>query len=142
MIDKNFIHKWIERLEAGELRNFPGDFTNETENKTEQMPGKILVLGPELFGAYELLDPEGNSQYQADNLLQAKFVLYSNRSKPEEIPIPLSLPVLEEAVKNYEKHLDGIVKQILEEYKKAFPNSTNHNEATNQIFSALKLQRY
>jgi len=142
MIEKHFIQKWVEKLDAGKLKTFPSEFLFEADTKTAKMPGKILVLGPELFGSFELLDSEGNTQYQAPDLINAKFILYSNRAKPTEVLIPVDEIKIDEAIKSYEKYLDDLVKEIVLDFKTTFPKSSNQHEVTNQIFNALKLQRY
>ena len=141
-MEKKFVQNWTEKLENGLLKNFPEMFIENAETKEVKLPGKTLVLGPELFGAYELMDTGNNTHYQAPDVTHAKFILYANRTKPEVLQVPTSESVIEEAVKSYEKHLDDTVRAIVDDYKKCFPMSKNQVEISNQIFVSLNLQRY
>jgi glycogen synthase len=86
------------------------------------MPGKSLVLGSELFGTFEIMDVDGNVIFQAENIYKAKYILYANRTKPAEIKIPLSETDIKAVVKNYENHIDSIVKMIEEDLMKQSTN--------------------
>ena len=141
-MEKKFVQNWTKKLENGLLKNFPEMFIENAETKEVKLPGKTLVLGPELFGAYELMDTSNNTHYQAPDVTHAKFILYANRTKPEVLQVPVSESVIEEAVKSYEKHLDDTVRAIVDDYKKCFPMSKNQVEISNQIFVSLNLQRY
>lgn len=140
-MEKEFIQRWIERLTSKELKNFPDAFIN-SECSTIELPQKYLVLGPELFGSYELLDTDGKPHYQAPDMTYAKYVLYANRTKPALINMPVSYDKVNETVKEYEKHLDSLVRMIYDDYKSVFPRSNNHVETASQIFSAIDLRRY
>ncbi len=142
MTEKNFVLKQIEFYESGNLKIFPTDFLKSEKCKELQLPCKTLVLGPELFGAYELLDVDKVTQIQASNITEAKYILYANRAKPKKIKIPVDESEVLKVVKEYEKYLDSIVRKIVEDYKSIFPNSNKSMEIANQIFSSLKLKRY
>lgn len=141
-MEKKFIQNWTEKLENGELKKFPEMFINDAETKEVKLPEKTLVLGPELFGAYELMDTSNNTHYQAPDVTHAKYILYANRTKPETTVVPVDEKVIEDAVKAYEKHLDDTVRAIVDDYKNCFPMSKNQVEISNQIFVSLNLQRY
>lgn len=141
-MEKKFVQNWTQKLENGGLMKFPHMFIDQNSAKEVKLPGKHLVLGPELFGAYELMDTSNNMHYQASDINHAKYILYANRTKPESTILPNSESEIEKAVKSYEKHLDDTVRAIVEDYKKCFPLSKNQVEISNQIFVSLNLQRY
>ena len=105
------------------------------------MPGKPIALGSELFGQFELVDLDGNPVLQTDDYNFIKYVLYSNRLKPQSIQKPKSESEIIRIVKEYETQLDSIVKEIKSELTKLLPTS-DFLRVSNQIFSALNLQRY
>lgn len=142
MDEKEFIKFWIEKLKSGMIKNFPDDFIEGAETEEMQMPGKTLVLGPELFGTYEVLDSDKHLFHQAQDIIIAKYLLYSNRSKPTLINLISDPTSREAAVKKYEKHLDDIVMEIVKDFREKIPNSKKFFEASNQIFNMLNLQRY
>ncbi|MBI9071418.1 MAG: hypothetical protein JEY94_07450 [Melioribacteraceae bacterium] len=142
MDEKKFIKIWIEKLKNGMVKSFPNDFIGDAETELMALPGKALVLGPELFGTFEVLDSDKHLFYQAQDLMVAKYLLYANRNKPAEINFITDLVLREAAIKNYEKHLDEIVMEIVKDFRLQIPNSKKFFEASNQIFNMLNLQRY
>lgn len=140
-MEKEFVNRWVERLNSKELKSFPEKFFKGDFDEVN-LPQKYLVLGPELFGSYELLDTDKKPAYQAKDINYAKFVLYANRTKPSKILIPKDYNTIVDAIKEYEKHLDSIVRLIYDDYKAVFPKSNNQVEIANQIFSLLDLRRY
>jgi glycogen synthase len=142
MNEKEFIKKWIEKISSELLKDFPNDFINDEEWKKFDMPGKSLILGPELFGTFEIIDIDDNVFFQAENIYKAKYILYANRTKPDEIKIPLSETDIKAVVKNYENHIDSIVKIIEEDLMKQSTNPHKFLRVSNSIFNNLNIQRY
>ncbi len=140
MNEKGFINKWIEKIESS-FQKFPDDFINNIETESYEMPGKPIALGSELFGQFELVDLDGNPVLQTEDYNFIKYVLYSNRLKPLSILKPQSESEINKVVKEYEIQLDSIVKEIKSELAKLLPTS-DFLRVSNQIFSALNLQRY
>jgi len=140
MNEKDFISKWIEKIESN-FQKFPNDFVNNIETENYALPEKPITLGSELFGQYEIVDLDGNPVLQTDDYNFIKYVLYANRLKPSNIPKPISVAEIARVVKEYEAQLDSIVKDIKVELKKLLPTS-DFLRISNQIFNALNLQRY
>jgi len=140
MNEKDFINKWIEKIESS-FQIFPNDYVTNIEIENYEMPGKPIALGSELFGQFEIVDLEGNLVLQTDDYNFIKYVLYANRLKPEAIPKPTIDSEISRIVKEYETQLDSIVKEIKNELTKLLPTS-NSLRISNQIFNALNLQRY
>ena len=140
MNEKDFINKWIKKIESS-FQIFPNDYVTNIEIENYEMPGKPISLGSELFGQFEIVDLEGNLVLQTDDYNFIKYVLYANRLKPEAIPKPTIDSEISRIVKEYETQLDSIVKEIKNELTKLLPTS-NSLRISNQIFNALNLQRY
>jgi hypothetical protein len=139
---KDFVNKWITEIKISRLKKFPGEFMNINDGEIINLPGRQLVMGPEMFGAYEITDTSGNPYYQTGDYIKAKYVLYANRDLPKELLIPNEESKLKEVVKKYEKHLDEIVKEIENDFKINFPDAKHFLSVSNQIFNSLNLQRY
>jgi len=140
MKDKEFVSKWIQKVESM-LKKFPDDFLTNIETENFQMPGKTISLGSELFGQFEIVDLNGNPILQTDDYNLIKFVLYANRLKPDSILRPKNKSDIKTVVKGYENLLDSFIKEIKIELNKVLPNS-DFLRISNQIFNALNLQRY
>jgi len=140
MNEKDFINNWIEKIESN-FQKFPNDYVSNIETENYEMPGKPIALGSELFGQFEIVDLDGNPVLQTDDYFFIKYVLYSNRLKPASIPKPKNDSEIAKVVKEYETLLDSIMKDIKSELMKLLPTS-DFLRITNQIFSALNLQRY
>ncbi len=142
MKEKEFVKYWIDKLKGKELKNFPDDFIDPNSIIEIELPGKTLVLGPELFGSYELLDAVGETLLQIESLAKAKYILYANRLKPRKLKLPTDEVKLSSAVKAYERHLDSLVQSMGNGYRSKFPNGKHFFEISNQVFNSLNLQRY
>ncbi len=142
MNEKDFIQNKVEEIKSG-LKIFPSDFLNENISVKEiLLPGKILIMGEELFGKYEIVTKEGDSVFQADNYNAAKYLVYAGRTKPLKIQLPVDDTATEKIVRSYEKYLDELVRTIQNDYRKNFPESKNMNAAVNEIFLRANLIRY
>lgn len=142
MLEKEFVKIWIDKIKDGLLIDFPSGFLNDVPVKEIELPGKMLILGPELFGTYEITDSKGNPYLQTVNFLKVKYYLYANRTTPFKIALPESDEDIAHSVREYEKHLDSLVTLIEKDFKKNFPESKSFLSVSNQIFSMLNLQRY
>ena len=142
MSEKDFINKWVKSLREGGLKKFPDDFMIDGNTEIIELPAKTLVLGPELFGTWEIEDTSGNKMLQAKNIISAKYILYSNRLFPEKIEMPKTDSESTVMVKAYEKYLDGLVIEIIKDFRSTFPEKKNFFEVSNVIFNSLSLCRY
>jgi len=142
MNDKEFINSWVSKLASDGIKIFPGDFISLNNNYTEiRLPGKTLLIGEEFFGRYEIITPDGNPVFYANNYANAKFILYANRYTPELILVPSDETQIKKAIQAYELHLDSIIKEIETDYKKYFPEEKNSKSIVNEIFRQLNLVR-
>ena len=142
MTQKEFLHEWVNSVKGKLLKSFPNDFIKDHPTKEIQLPSKTLILGPELFGAYELLDVSGNMIVNAVNFIEAKYILYANREKPATINIPIEEGKVKAVVKEYEFHLDSILKEVEKDFKLKFPDSQKFLEISSHLFQTLNIQRY
>lgn len=141
MTEKEFTAEWIRKLSDGSLKAFPDSFLTTDNTKMVSLPGIDLLLGEELFGNYDLLDTKRNSVLMVDDYYTAKYIIYSNRSKPSKVLIPLVNDEIIKMVKAYEAYLDKILKLIETEYNSLFPKSRNHLTIINDVFNHLNIKR-
>lgn len=141
MDEQQFIKKWIDKIEADPLIKFPSDYIEEIETESYKLPGKSFSITSELFGQYELMDIDDNIIVQTEDYFLVKFLLYANRTKPESTPVPTVSDELKAVVKKFEKRLDSIIKDVIENTKVVLPNS-DPLKLSNQIFNLINLKRY
>ena len=142
MTIQEFENKWLKKIRDELLNSFPDDFLEFGDYETLNLPGKPLIKGSELFGTYEIIDTDGIPFISVDSANKLKYILYSNFSKPERIKIPLDNSEITNSVKKYEKHLDDILKMIINDFKSEFPTSNKHVSVSGKIFQMLNLHRY
>ncbi len=141
-LEKQFVKTWTKEFSDGLLKSFPSEFIAEVDTVVIPLPQKQLILGPELFGNFEITDIDGNLFLNADTIEKAKFILYSNRTKSASVNIPINYEDIKNAVRQYEIHLDSLLRGLEKEFKNTFHNSKNFYEISNQIFISLNLTRY
>jgi len=141
MTEKDFENLWIEKLK-GTKKLFPSHFIEIEQSKTLIINEKILTLGSEFFGSYEIIDTDGEVVATVSEYEIAKFYFYSSLSRPKDIKIPTDELLIKSSVKEYEKHLDSILREVNKDFKKSFPDSKNFNAVSNQIFNLSNLRRY
>ncbi|HSD63683.1 MAG TPA: hypothetical protein VLB50_07785 [Ignavibacteriaceae bacterium] len=141
MTSKIFIAKKVKDFSAGGLKTFPGDFIISCDFIPFQLPSGTLIMGNEFFGCYEILTATRVPFCQAESLAKAKYIVYTARGKNEEIKIPVNEKDIEAVVKEYEKYLDDILRQIKKEYLLQFPEGKEANIVVNKIFGLLNLSR-
>lgn len=137
-----FENYWYKKVKDELLNSFPENFIVDKDFEVIDLPGKPLLKGTELFGSYEIIDMEGQPIFSTDNLNKLKYILYANLKHPKSIKIPLNDNDIKETVKEYELHLDEIVKMIKYDFNSHFPESDKHIASTNKIFKLLNLQRH
>ena len=142
MTQKEFLQEWVNSIKGKLLKSFPKEFVRDYPTKEILLPSKTLILGPELFGAYELLDITNNLIMNASSIIEAKYILYANRKKPSKIIIPLEEEKVKAVVKEYEFHLDSILKEVEKDFKLKFPDSQKFLDISSHLFQTLNIQRY
>ena len=141
MNEKKFIEKWVEEIENNLLAKFPDDFIKEIETKNFKLPGRSFSITSELFSQFELMDIDENRIIQTEDYYLVKFLLYANRTKPNLVSIPKERDEVKVTIKKYEKLLDSIIKDVMENIKVVLPNS-DPLKLSNQIFNLINLKRY
>ena len=141
MTERTFITEWVVELSEKGLKEFPADFLSTDDIKTVNIPNKTLVIGQEFFGNYEILSVDGQQVYHASNIDEAKYIIYSNRTKPLAVKIPNNPEYIKKTLYLYNEYIDSIIKQIESHYKKNFHESNNSNYVINEIFRHLNLIR-
>jgi hypothetical protein len=142
MTIREFEKAWEERILNDYMKNFPDDYIDKSACRELPMPQKTLTMGSELFGSYEVVDSEGVAHFTVPNYLEAKYIIYSNRTMPSAISVPNNEDELNEVVKEYESFLDTVLKRIESDFKNEFPDLKESVAVSNRIFASLNLQRY
>lgn len=142
LTEKEFIAKTVETLNKKGIKIFPDEFLSSSALKTISISAKVLIMGEEFFGSYEILSADRKVIYQASTYSQAKYLIYASRKKTAEINIPLSEEEIKQSVLQYEKYLDSLMKEIVSIYKKNFPEGKNSLFIMNEILMILNLVRY
>ncbi len=142
MSEKEFINKWTKLLSAEGIKKFPDDFSEVKDYILIEAPKQTLMLGKEFFGTYEVLTISGESVYQAADLNEAKYIIYSGRNRSDRIYLPVSKDAITSAIKKYEAYVDSVLSRIEIDFKREFPDSKNFPLISNEIFKVLNLIRY
>lgn len=142
MTISEFENNWQERINGEILKSFPDDFIDSKDCEIIKLPKKHLMKGSELFGSFEVIDTNGNPVLTSDSYDKVKFILYANKNLPSEINIPLDDNSINSSVKEYEKHLDDIIKLMQNDFKLIFPDSDKFISVSNKIFRLLNLHRF
>lgn len=140
--EKEFITKTVETLTKKGIKIFPDEFVSSFGMKTISVPAKILIMGEEFFGSYEILSADRKVVHQASTYNEAKYLVYAGRKKAAKISIPVNEEEIKQAVLQYEKYLDSIMKEIVSLYKKTFPEGKNSLFVMNEILMILNFVRY
>lgn len=142
MKEKDFISFWLQTLQKEGVKEFPDDFIFSEDFSEIAMPGKALILGKEFFGSYEILTVDSVPFYQVQNIHRAKYIIYSNRSFPKSIKIPLNEKEISSSVLAYENYIDSLIRLLGSDYKKKFPGEKNRQIVINNVLLSLNLVRY
>ena len=141
MTESDFIFSKTRELSLSEIKNFPIDFYNLKSCKEIDVPDKVLVLGKEFFGSYEVSSTSGDFVMTFSNEFEAKFIVYASRNRKNKIKIPRDSESIENAVEEYEKYLDMLLQDIRKDYLKKITNGKNFSTVSNEIFKKLNLTR-
>jgi len=139
--EKDFIFSKSRDISLTGLKSFPIDFINSKSLSTIEVPDKVLLLGKEFFGSYEVSSAAGDFVLTFINEFEAKYVVYASQNRKSKIKIPVDLIAIKKAVEDYEKYLDQILQQIKKDYLKKFSNEKNLTSVSNEIFKKLNLTR-
>ena len=141
MSEKDFIFSKSKDLSISGLKNFPIDFINPKSSNAIDVPDKVLVLGKEFFGSYEVSSTTSDFVLTFNNEFEAKYVVYASQNKKNKIKIPFDLISIKRAVEDYEQYLDQLLQEIKKDYLKKINNGKNFTSVSNEIFKKLNLTR-
>ncbi len=123
------------------LKTFPADFIGPTGGEHLSLPPRILYLGKEFFGKHEITFFDGEPWKICNDLPEAKFIIYARQNGHTEIVIPQNSDELKQAVAEYEKYLDLMMKEIKKEFLRKYPTEENF-DAVAEVLRHLNLARY
>jgi hypothetical protein len=139
--EKDFIFSKSKDLSLSGLKNFPQDFTFSKKINSIDVPEKVLSLGKEFFGSFEVTSATGDFVMTFQNEFEAKYVVYASQNRKNLINIPADQSAVINAVKEYEKYLDNLLLEIKNEYQRKVNNGKNLTTVSNEIFKKLNLTR-
>lgn len=141
MNEADFIFSKSKELSLTGIKNFPIDFINTKGLSEIEVPEKVLVLGKEFFGSYEVSSATGDFVLTLSSEAEAKYLVYASRNRTSKIKKPGDQKLTEKAVEEYEKYLDRILFEIKKEYQRKINNGKNVTSVSNEIFKKLNLVR-
>ncbi|MDH3269175.1 MAG: hypothetical protein OEM46_10015 [Ignavibacteria bacterium] len=141
MSEKDFIFRKSKELSLSGIENFPIDFINSKKFSEIDVPNKVLVLGKEFFGSYEVSSATGDFVMTFTNESEAKYIVYASRDRKNKIKIPQDSDLVKKTVGDYETYLDQLLHEIKKDYLKKVNNGKNFTSVSNQIFKKLNLIR-
>ena len=141
MSEKDFIFSKSKDLSLSGIKSFPIDFVISKSLTTVEVPDKVLVLGKEFFGSYEVSSAACDFVLTFNNLFEAKYVVYASQHRKKQIKIPGELSNIKKSVEDYEQYLDELLQEIKKDYLKKFTNGKNLTSVSNEIFKKLNLTR-
>ena len=141
MSEKDFIFSKSKDLSISGIKSFPVDFIQSKSLNTIEVPDKVLVLGKEFFGSFEVTSATGDFVLTFNNEFEAKYVVYASQNRKNKIKIPHDLMSIKKAVEDFEKYLDQLLQEIKKEYLKKISNGKNFTSVSNEIFKKLNLTR-
>ena len=141
MSEADFIFSKSKELQQSGIKQFPSDFIDRKKLSDIEVPDKVLVLGKEFFGSYEVTSATGDFVLSFTNESEAKFIVYASRNRKSKIKIPCDQVSINKSVDEYEKYLDNILLDIRNDYIKKFSNGKNFTSVSNEIFKKLNLTR-
>lgn len=141
MSEKDFIFSKSKELSLSGIKNFPLDFLSVKNFSDIEVPDKVLLLGKEFFGSYEVSSATGDFVMTFNDEFEARYVVYASRNRKNNIKIPKELSVIKKAVKEYELYLDRLLLEIKKDYLKKINNGKNFSTVSNEIFKKLNLIR-
>ena len=141
MSEADFIFSKSKELQQSGIKQFPSDFIDRKKLSDIEVPDKVLVLGKEFFGSYEVTSATGDFVLSFTNESEAKFIVYASRNRKSKIKIPRDQVSINKSVDEYEKYLDNILLDIRNDYIKKFSNEKNFTSVSNEIFKKLNLTR-
>ena len=141
MSEADFIFSKSKELKLAGIKEFPLDFIDKKNLSELEVPDKVLVLGKEFFGSYEVTSATGDFVLSFTNESEAKYIVYGSRNRKSKIKIPRDQVSIQKSVDEYEKYLDKLLLEIKNDYLRKFSNGKNFTSVSNEIFKKLNLAR-
>ena len=141
MSEQDFIFSKSKELSLAGIKNFPIDFLQTKKLSEIEVPDKVLILGKEFFGSFEVSSATSDFIMTFTNESEAKYVVYASRNRKSKIKIFNDLALIKKTVEDCEKYLDELLQDIKKDYLKKINNGKNLTSVSNEIFKKLNLIR-
>ena len=126
----------IEEFLPDGPKRFPEDFLDPSVKKDKMkevsLPDEPLRLGNYFFGEQEVITDSG-SVYKAKSPVEAKYLIYSQRSGMSKVLVPTESMPLFKTVKNYESYL----RHLRGEMAKALLNRTLDQQMAERLLNEI-----
>lgn len=141
MSETDFIFSKSKELSLLGIKNFPIDFINTKELTEIEVSDKVLLLGKEFFGSFEVSSATGDFVLTFSNEFEAKYTVYASRNRKSRFQMPRDSIQIKKSVTDYEEYLDGLLTDIKKDYDRKINNGKNLSSVSNEIFKKLNLIR-
>lgn len=141
MSEKDFIFSKIKELSLTGIKNFPVDFITSKQLTEIEVPEKVLLLGKEFFGSFEVISATGDFSISFNDEFEAKYVVYASHNRKSKMKMPAEKVNVRKAVEEYEKYLDKLLQELKNDYLRKFSGGKNFTLVSNEIFKKLNLIR-
>lgn len=131
----------LEEIIPDGVKNFPEEFVDSRHLKDAKeisVSGKPLKLGSYFMGKQEIIS-EDDFRYEAENLDEAKFIVYAQKPDSFVIRIPKKRAIIINAVEDYERYLKDLKAKLFEAF---FNRTLDHKQAdtlAQQVFEEMGL---
>jgi len=139
--EADFIFSKSKEFQFTGIKEFPLDFIDKKNLSEIEVPDKMLIMGKEFFGSYEVTSATGDFVLTLSDESEAKYIVYASRNRKNKIKIPRDPVSIKKSVDEYEKYLDNLLLDIRKDYQKKFNNGKNFTSVSNEIFKKLNLAR-
>jgi type I restriction-modification system DNA methylase subunit len=131
----------IEEIIPDGVKGFPEEFADSRylkDVKEISVPNEPLKLGSYFMGKQEVVS-ETDFRYEAENIDEAKFIVYSQKPGSFVIKIPKKKTVIINAVEDYKRYLKDLKAKLFEAF---FSRTHDHKQAdtlVQQVFEEIGL---
>lgn len=114
----------IEEVLPYGLKKFPEEFLEAPLKPQDyhniSIPGEPLKLGMFFLGTQEVVS-DSDFSYQAKNVEEAKYIIYSQKPDAFVVSLPKDKVVVTKAINDYERYLDKLRNELFQElFKRTF----------------------
>ena len=122
----------IEEVIPEGVKRFPAEFVDSKylkDAKEISVPNELLKLGSYFMGKQEVVS-ESDFRYEAENLDEAKFIVYAQKPNSFLIKVPTKKSIIINAINDYGRYLKDLKANL---FKVFFTRTHDHKQADNLV---------